>query len=243
MNRTTQRNMRMWIGFAEHPTIYYHYTKLKARLSELTMKDGTKTGSGLWWISFLRLSKMLMLSGTNAINCNIEGCRYSLVSLLEVKAVLMLMKFPQTGHMLETPWTTRRRCKAKFPSLHPRQEWRNSQIRLSVVYVPSSGKVMYMIGIRKTKIVYRPLLRSFSWEAYYQKNGTQTRQDNKENETLELGVGEEKSFDSNTNMILERGMKCPKAMKDTLSQLFENVGFDVQLMKNLNVVGLLTFGT
>ncbi|KAG2237696.1 hypothetical protein INT48_009634 [Thamnidium elegans] len=62
------------------------------------------------------------------------------------------------------------------------------------------------------------------------------------NETLELGVGEEKSYDNNTNMILERGMKCPKAMKDTLLQLFENVNYDSNLRKSLNVIGLLTFG-
>lgn len=64
----------------------------------------------------------------------------------------------------------------------------------------------------------------------------------KKNETVELGVGEEKSCDNNTNVILERGMKCPKAMKDTLLQLFENVKYDNSLMKSLNVIGLLTFG-
>lgn len=64
----------------------------------------------------------------------------------------------------------------------------------------------------------------------------------KKNETLELGVGEEKPYDNNTNMILERSMRCPKAMKDTLLQLFENVNYDSKLMKSLNVIGLLTFG-
>ncbi|KAI8889574.1 hypothetical protein K501DRAFT_314979 [Backusella circina FSU 941] len=64
----------------------------------------------------------------------------------------------------------------------------------------------------------------------------------KKNETLELGVGEEKPYDNNKNMILERGMKCPKAMKDTLLQLFEDVNYDSKLVKSLNVVGLLTFG-
>ncbi|KAI9259247.1 hypothetical protein EDC94DRAFT_585836 [Helicostylum pulchrum] len=62
------------------------------------------------------------------------------------------------------------------------------------------------------------------------------------NETLELGVGEEKSYDNNTKTILERGIKCRKAMKDTLLQLFENVNYDSNLRKSLNVIGLLTFG-
>lgn len=53
----------------------------------------------------------------------------------------------------------------------------------------------------------------------------------KRKKTLELGVGEEKSCDNNTNMILESGVKCPKAMKDALLQLFEKVNYDSSLRK------------
>ncbi|KAL0077835.1 hypothetical protein J3Q64DRAFT_1641223 [Phycomyces blakesleeanus] len=62
------------------------------------------------------------------------------------------------------------------------------------------------------------------------------------NEIIEMGVGEEKSADNNTNMILERGLKCPKAMKDTLLQLYEVIKYNKDLISSLNVVGLTTFG-
>lgn len=58
----------------------------------------------------------------------------------------------------------------------------------------------------------------------------------------DVGVGEGKVEDTNTNMMTERGMKCPKAMKDALWQLFKKVSFQRSVIKELSVEGITTFG-
>ncbi|OBZ87711.1 hypothetical protein A0J61_04242 [Choanephora cucurbitarum] len=62
------------------------------------------------------------------------------------------------------------------------------------------------------------------------------------NTFIEMGVGEEKHVDNNTNMMNERGLKCPKAMKDILLQMYDMVDYDSKLINCLSVVGLTTFG-
>ncbi|KAI8353639.1 hypothetical protein EDC96DRAFT_447138 [Choanephora cucurbitarum] len=64
----------------------------------------------------------------------------------------------------------------------------------------------------------------------------------KKNAFIEMGVGEEKHVDNNTNMMNERGLKCPKAMKDILLQMYKVVDYDSKLINCLSVVGLTTFG-
>lgn len=64
----------------------------------------------------------------------------------------------------------------------------------------------------------------------------------RKDEMVELAVGEEKSLDTDTNKFSDRGMKVPKAMKDTLFQLCSKVGFKKHLVNDLYVTGISTFG-
>jgi hypothetical protein len=59
---------------------------------------------------------------------------------------------------------------------------------------------------------------------------------------IELGVGEEKAENNGTDIIYQRGVKCPKSMKDAFMKSINDKKYDTDLLNKLNIVGITTFG-
>ncbi|ORE00777.1 hypothetical protein BCV72DRAFT_218518 [Rhizopus microsporus var. microsporus] len=59
---------------------------------------------------------------------------------------------------------------------------------------------------------------------------------------IELACGEDKASDNGTNMMQDRGIKCPKMMRDMLWALLDSVKFNQEKSKKLTILGVTTFG-